>query len=70
MPEPAAPRLEKARIGNAVRGGAAYRYLPASVRSYPGPEAIAGLMRDAGRSAVRWRRLAPGLVTLNVGRRR
>jgi demethylmenaquinone methyltransferase / 2-methoxy-6-polyprenyl-1,4-benzoquinol methylase len=56
-------------LGRLAGSADAYRYLPDSVRGYPRPEGVAGLMRDAGLSDVRWRRLPPGLVTLHVGRR-
>jgi demethylmenaquinone methyltransferase/2-methoxy-6-polyprenyl-1,4-benzoquinol methylase len=56
-------------MGRLAGGGSAYRYLPASVRAYPGPDEIAAIMEDAGLAAVDWRRLAPGLVTLHAGRR-
>jgi len=56
-------------LGRLAGGGSAYRYLPDSVHAYPPPEAIADLMRAGGLAPVRWRRLAPGLVTLHVGRR-
>ena len=56
-------------LGRLAGGGSAYRYLPASVRRYPDPQSVAGLLRDAGLVNVRWRRLSPGLVTLHVGRR-
>jgi demethylmenaquinone methyltransferase/2-methoxy-6-polyprenyl-1,4-benzoquinol methylase len=56
-------------LGRLVGDADAYRYLPESVRSYPGPEAIARLMRADGLTDVRWQRLPPGLVTLHVGRR-
>lgn len=56
-------------LGRVVGAPDAYRYLPASVRAYPDPVSVADLMCDAGMTAVRWRRLRPGLVTLHVGRR-
>ncbi|HVM24651.1 MAG TPA: ubiquinone/menaquinone biosynthesis methyltransferase [Candidatus Limnocylindrales bacterium] len=56
-------------LGRLVGGGTAYRYLPASVRTYPPPAAIARAMADSGVEDVRWRRLRPGLVTLHVGRK-
>ena len=56
-------------LGRAAGGGSAYRYLPDSVRGYPGPAEIADLMRDVGLREVSWRRLWPGLVTLHVGLR-
>ena len=56
-------------IGRLAGGGDAYRYLVASVRSYPRPEAIAGFMRSAGLIDVRWTPMTFGMVTLHVGRR-
>jgi len=56
-------------LGRLVGAGSAYRYLPESVRAYPTPDEIAAIMRRGGLSAVSWRRLAPGLVTLHAGRR-
>ena len=56
-------------IGRVAGGGAAYRYLPESVRRYPGPDEIAAHMRAVGLGGVRWRRLALGMVTLHAGRR-
>ena len=55
-------------LGRAAGRADAYRYLPHSVRSFPRPHAVAELMRAAGLRDVRWRRLAPGLVTLHAGR--
>jgi demethylmenaquinone methyltransferase / 2-methoxy-6-polyprenyl-1,4-benzoquinol methylase len=54
-------------IGKLLPGGAAYTYLPASVRRFPGPEELAALMRDAGFAEVRVRLLAGGIVALHVG---
>jgi demethylmenaquinone methyltransferase/2-methoxy-6-polyprenyl-1,4-benzoquinol methylase len=56
-------------IGRVAGGGAAYRYLPESVRRYPNPDEIAAHMRAVGLGGVRWRRLALGMVTLHAGRR-
>jgi demethylmenaquinone methyltransferase/2-methoxy-6-polyprenyl-1,4-benzoquinol methylase len=56
-------------IGRFAGGGDAYRYLVASVRAYPPPEAIAGFMRSAGLVDVRWTPMTFGMVTLHVGRR-
>lgn len=56
-------------LGRLLGGGAAYRYLPDSVRRYPAPDAIAALMADVGLTDVRWRPLTLGMVTLHVGRR-
>ena len=54
-------------LGRLFRGGAAYSYLPASVRRFPGPEDLATLMRDAGLEEVRYRLLAGGIVALHTG---
>jgi demethylmenaquinone methyltransferase / 2-methoxy-6-polyprenyl-1,4-benzoquinol methylase len=54
-------------IGKLLPGGSAYTYLPASVRRFPGPEELAGLMRDAGFGDVGFRLLAGGIVALHVG---
>jgi demethylmenaquinone methyltransferase / 2-methoxy-6-polyprenyl-1,4-benzoquinol methylase len=50
-------------------GGAAYSYLPASVRRFPGPEDLAAAMRRAGFADVGWRLLGGGIVALHVGRK-
>ena len=56
--------------GRLLPGGAAYTYLPASVRRFPGPEDLAAAMVRAGFSDVRWRLLAGGIVALHVGARK
>jgi demethylmenaquinone methyltransferase/2-methoxy-6-polyprenyl-1,4-benzoquinol methylase len=55
--------------GKALPGGAAYTYLPASVRRFPGPEDLAAAMRRAGFADVGWSRLGGGIVALHVGRK-
>jgi demethylmenaquinone methyltransferase/2-methoxy-6-polyprenyl-1,4-benzoquinol methylase len=55
--------------GKVLPGGAAYSYLPASVRRFPGPEDLAEAMRRAGFDDVGWRLLGGGIVALHVGRR-
>jgi demethylmenaquinone methyltransferase/2-methoxy-6-polyprenyl-1,4-benzoquinol methylase len=55
--------------GKFLRGGAAYSYLPASVRRFPGPEDLADAMGRAGFADVGWRLLGGGIVALHVGRR-
>ena len=55
--------------GKFLRGGAAYSYLPASVRRFPGPEDLAGAMGRTGFTDVGWRLLGGGIVALHVGRR-
>jgi demethylmenaquinone methyltransferase/2-methoxy-6-polyprenyl-1,4-benzoquinol methylase len=54
-------------IGKLLKGGAAYSYLPASVRRFPGPDELAALMREAGLDEVEWRTFAGGIVALHTG---
>ena len=54
-------------LGKLLPGGAAYTYLPASVRRFPGPEELAELLRSAGFENVRYRLFAGGIVALHVG---
>jgi len=54
-------------FGRLLPGGAAYRYLPASVRRFPGPEALAELLRACGFAGVRFRLFAGGIVALHTG---
>jgi demethylmenaquinone methyltransferase / 2-methoxy-6-polyprenyl-1,4-benzoquinol methylase len=53
-------------LGRVLPGGAAYTYLPASVRRFPGPEELASLLGAAGFEAVRFRLFAGGIVALHV----
>jgi demethylmenaquinone methyltransferase/2-methoxy-6-polyprenyl-1,4-benzoquinol methylase len=53
-------------LGRVLPGGAAYTYLPASVRRFPAPEELASLLEAAGFTAVRFRRFAGGIVALHV----
>jgi len=55
--------------GKVLPGGAAYTYLPASVRRFPGPRELAGALERAGFRDVRYRLLAGGIVALHVGER-
>jgi demethylmenaquinone methyltransferase / 2-methoxy-6-polyprenyl-1,4-benzoquinol methylase len=55
--------------GKALPGGAAYSYLPASVRRFPGAEDLAAAMKQAGFGRVGWRLLGGGIVALHVGRK-
>jgi demethylmenaquinone methyltransferase/2-methoxy-6-polyprenyl-1,4-benzoquinol methylase len=55
--------------GKVLPGGAAYSYLPASVRRFPGPDDLADALRRAGFADVGYRLLAGGIVSLPVGRR-
>ena len=54
-------------LGKLLPGGAAYTYLPASVRRFPGPQELAGLIADAGFEDVRCRTFAGGIVALHTG---
>jgi demethylmenaquinone methyltransferase / 2-methoxy-6-polyprenyl-1,4-benzoquinol methylase len=53
-------------LGRVLPGGAAYTYLPASVRRFPGPEELAALLEASGFSAVRFRLFGGGIVALHV----
>lgn len=55
-------------LGRVLPGGAAYTYLPASVRRFPGPDALAGELRAAGFADVAHRTFAGGIVALHTGR--
>ncbi len=54
-------------LGRLLPGGDAYTYLPASVRRFPGPDELAGLLRGSGYGSVRFRLFAGGIVALHVG---
>jgi demethylmenaquinone methyltransferase/2-methoxy-6-polyprenyl-1,4-benzoquinol methylase len=45
----------------------AYRYLPASLDGFPGPDHLASTMDDAGLEHVGYRRMGLGSVALHVG---
>jgi demethylmenaquinone methyltransferase / 2-methoxy-6-polyprenyl-1,4-benzoquinol methylase len=53
--------------GRVLPGGAAYTYLPASVRRFPGPDELSAEVRKAGFEPVANRRLGGGIVVLLVG---
>ncbi len=55
--------------GKILPGGAAYSYLPASVRRFPGPEDLGEAMRHAGFGEIGWRLLGGGIVALHVASR-
>ena len=55
--------------GKVLPGGAAYSYLPASVRRFPGPEDLAAVFSSAGWAEVEWRLLGGGIVALHVARK-
>jgi demethylmenaquinone methyltransferase / 2-methoxy-6-polyprenyl-1,4-benzoquinol methylase len=52
-------------LGKLLPGGAAYTYLPASVRRFPGPDDLAREIERAGFGNVRFRLLAGGIVALH-----
>ena len=58
-------------IGNLVSGGAdnAYAYLPRSVQSFPGPDALAVRLRDAGFASVTVHPLSAGLAAIHLATR-
>ena len=57
------------RLGRVLgRDGAAYSYLPASVRRFPEPPELAARMAAAGLGDVRWRTVAGGIVAIHHGR--
>ena len=54
-------------VGRLLRGGSAYSYLPASVRRFPGPADLSGLLERTGFWDVSFRLLAGGIVALHTG---
>jgi demethylmenaquinone methyltransferase / 2-methoxy-6-polyprenyl-1,4-benzoquinol methylase len=54
-------------LGKVLPGGAAYTYLPASVKRFPPAEELAALMRDCGFGEVRFRLLGGTIVALHSG---
>jgi demethylmenaquinone methyltransferase / 2-methoxy-6-polyprenyl-1,4-benzoquinol methylase len=56
-------------MGRLAADPEAYEYLPRSVKRFPGPAALAGLLRDAGLEDVRWILTAGGIIALHHGTR-
>jgi demethylmenaquinone methyltransferase / 2-methoxy-6-polyprenyl-1,4-benzoquinol methylase len=54
-------------LGKVLPGGAAYAYLPASVKRFPHAERLADLLRETGFSDVRFRLLGGSIVALHTG---
>ncbi|HET8527674.1 MAG TPA: class I SAM-dependent methyltransferase [Gaiellaceae bacterium] len=54
-------------LGKVLPGGDAYTYLPASVRRFPEPDALARLLERSGFAGVRYRLFAGGIVALHLG---
>ncbi len=55
-------------LGKVLPGGAAYTYLPASVKRFPGPDDLAALL--IGFDDVSYRLFAGGIVALHTGTKR
>ena len=54
-------------VGRAVSGHPwAYTYLPESVKEFPGPEELAGLLRESGFREVEWRLVTGGIAAIHV----
>jgi demethylmenaquinone methyltransferase/2-methoxy-6-polyprenyl-1,4-benzoquinol methylase len=53
-------------LGRVLPGGAAYTYLPASVRRFPGVEGLGEELVAAGFDRVQWRTFAGGIVALHT----
>lgn len=57
-------------LGRALHGDPdTYRYIPASIRRYPGAPMVVRMMRDEGFSDVRWERVLGGLMAIHVATR-
>jgi demethylmenaquinone methyltransferase/2-methoxy-6-polyprenyl-1,4-benzoquinol methylase len=54
-------------LGRAAGDADAYSYLPSSVRRFPGPEELAGVMWSCGLRDVRYILTAGGIIALHVG---
>ena len=54
-------------IGRLTGEDQAYTYLPSSVKRFPGPQPLGGLMHDAGLDDVRWILTAGGIIALHSG---
>lgn len=56
-------------VGRIVSGHPwAYRYLPESVKEFPGPEGLAERMLGAGFGEAHWERVTFGIAAIHVGR--
>jgi demethylmenaquinone methyltransferase / 2-methoxy-6-polyprenyl-1,4-benzoquinol methylase len=54
-------------LGRVTGEEQAYSYLPSSVKRFPGPEALAGVLAGAGLRDVRWILTAGGIIALHSG---
>jgi demethylmenaquinone methyltransferase / 2-methoxy-6-polyprenyl-1,4-benzoquinol methylase len=55
------------KLGRLAGDPDAYTYLPNSVKRFPGPEVLAGLMAAAGLRDIRWILTAGGIIAIHVG---
>lgn len=55
------------RLGRLAGDPQAYSYLPQSVRRFPQPAALAGLMWDAGLRDIVWIQTAGGIIAIHAG---
>jgi ubiquinone/menaquinone biosynthesis methyltransferase len=57
-------------VGWALHGDPdTYRYIPESIKRYPGAEAVVGRLRDAGFREARWEPVLGGLMAIHVARK-
>jgi demethylmenaquinone methyltransferase/2-methoxy-6-polyprenyl-1,4-benzoquinol methylase len=54
-------------LGRAAGDSQAYAYLPSSVRRFPGPEELAGVMAQVGLVRIRYILTAGGIIAIHVG---
>jgi demethylmenaquinone methyltransferase/2-methoxy-6-polyprenyl-1,4-benzoquinol methylase len=54
-------------LGKLLPGGAAYTYLPASVKRFPDANTLEALLREVGFDPVAYRTFAGGIVALHTG---
>ena len=58
------------RVGRLVSGHPwAYTYLPKSVEGFPGPDALAGMLRRAGFGSARWFLVSGGIAAIHVAKK-
>jgi demethylmenaquinone methyltransferase / 2-methoxy-6-polyprenyl-1,4-benzoquinol methylase len=54
-------------LGQLAGDPEAYSYLPDSVRTFPDPERLAGMIDEGGLTGIRWLLLAGGIVAIHSG---
>jgi demethylmenaquinone methyltransferase/2-methoxy-6-polyprenyl-1,4-benzoquinol methylase len=54
-------------LGRVAGDARAYSYLPSSVRRFPAPQELAGVMSDCGLGEIRFLLTAGGIIALHVG---